>query len=52
LLGDDFWFGWTDVLPPGTMMLQPMIAGVGGATSAQFVWQEIRELGPGRAPKE
>jgi len=51
-LGDDFWFGWADVLPPGTMMLQPIIAGVGGATSAQFVRQEIRELGHGLAPKE
>ena len=30
LNGDFFWFGWTDILPAGTPMLQPASAAPGG----------------------
>ena len=49
-LGGDFWYGWTDVLPAGTPMLQPM-ATFGGGLSQAAVRVDVRELGPGRKPR-
>jgi hypothetical protein len=48
-LGGSFWYGWTDVLPPGSKMLVPQTAcSPGGETSA--VQEAIRQLGKGRLP--
>lgn len=48
-LGGSFWYGWTDVLPPGTKMLVPQTACMpGGETSA--VEEAIRQLGKSRLP--
>ena len=46
---DFFWFGWTDVLPSGTPMLQPM-ATLGGELSHSIVRSNMRQLGRGRKP--
>lgn len=44
-----FWFGWTDVLPAGTAMLQPM-GTLGGELSDSIVRSNMRHLGRGRNP--
>ena len=43
---DFFWYGWTDVLPPGTLMLQPL-ATLGGDLSVPLVRNNMRHLGRG-----
>jgi hypothetical protein len=47
-MDDFFWFGWTDVLAPGTSMLQPTACTPGGETSSRLVRRTMRELGLGR----
>jgi len=50
---DFFWFGWTDVLAPGTPMFQPITACVpGGDTSAAEIRKQLRQMGRGRVPKQ
>jgi hypothetical protein len=44
---DFFWYGWTDVLPAGTRMLQP-IGTLGGSVSDPLVRNRMRELGRGK----
>ena len=46
---DFFWFGWADVLPSGTPMLQP-IATSSGDLSDPVVKREMRQLGRGKKP--
>ena len=46
---DFFWFGWADVLPSGTPMLQPM-ATLSGELSDSVVRSKMRQLGRGRKP--
>jgi len=47
-----YWYGWTDVLAPGTPMFQPITACVpGGNTSASEVRKQLRQLGRGLVPK-
>jgi hypothetical protein len=41
--GDFFWYGWTDVLPSGTPMLQPL-ATFGGDLSDPAVRSKMRQL--------
>ena len=49
---DFFWFGWTDVLPPGTRMLFGDTAcAPGGETSESLVRKQLAKLGRGRKPK-
>lgn len=50
LLGDMFWFGWTDVLPEGTHMLVPAACAPGGETTVPVVRTSLRQLGKGRTP--
>jgi hypothetical protein len=48
---DSFWYGWTDVLKPGTPMLQPATGcNMGGDLSDSAVRQQLRQLGPGKHP--
>jgi hypothetical protein len=50
---DFFWFGWTDVLAPGTPMLQPRTGCMpGGDLLASTVRLQLRRLGRGRIPKK
>jgi hypothetical protein len=46
-----FWFGWTDVLPAGTPMLQPM-GTLGGELSDAVVHSNMQHLGRGRKPRK
>jgi hypothetical protein len=49
---DSFLVGWTDVLPPGTPMFQPLVACMpGGDTSRPEVRKHLRQLGRGTSPK-
>ena len=48
--GDFFWFGWTDVLPAGTPMLQPL-GTLGGDLSDAVVQSNMRQLGRGKRPR-
>lgn len=49
---DFFWYGWTDVLPPGSPMFLPITACMpGGDTSVGAVRKQIRQLGRGFTPK-
>jgi hypothetical protein len=50
-LGPDLWYGWTDILPSGTPILQPL-ATVGGDLSNPEIRSEARQLGPGETPRE
>jgi len=45
---DDFAFGWTDVLPPGTLMLKPETNMTGGDLSDPKVKRSMHQLGTGR----
>lgn len=48
---DFFWFGWSDVLAPGTPMFRPITACMpGGDTSAGAVRAQIQQLGRGLTP--
>lgn len=49
--GDFLWYGWTDVLPSGTPMLQPL-ATLGGDLSDPVVRGDMRKLGRGKKPRE
>lgn len=50
-LDDVFWFGWTDILAPGTPMLEPVVGCMpGGETSFRSVRKALRQLGRGRVP--
>ncbi len=50
---DFFWYGWTDVLAPGTPMLQPKTGcQPGGDLSIPTVRRQLRQLGPGKIPKK
>jgi hypothetical protein len=44
-----FWYGWTDVLPPGSKMLVPQTACMPGGESSSMR-NAIRQLGKGRVP--
>lgn len=46
---DFFWYGWTDVLPAGTLILQP-IATLCGELSDPLVRSKMRQFGRGRKP--
>lgn len=46
---DFFFYGWTDVLPSGTPMLQPLTL-LGGDLSDPIVRSGMRELGRGKKP--
>jgi hypothetical protein len=46
----DLWFGWTDILAPGTKMLRPMACTPGGLTSKRWAKKAMSELGRGFAP--
>ena len=49
---DDFAYGWTDVLAPGSGMLVPLTGCMpGGETSRSDVRKHLRELGRGKIPK-
>jgi hypothetical protein len=45
----DLWYGWTDVLPAGTRMLQPM-GTFGSDLSDPLVRGNMRQLGRGKKP--
>jgi hypothetical protein len=47
---DYFWFGWTDILAPGTKILEPLSCNPGGLTSERVVRKALSELGRGNAP--
>lgn len=49
---DDFAFGWTDVLPPGTPMLKPEANVPGGDLSDPGVKRSMHQLGKGRKAKK
>jgi hypothetical protein len=49
-LGGDLWYGWTDVLPSGTPILQPM-ATFGGDLSQLVMRGNMRQLGRGKKPR-
>lgn len=49
-LDKDLWFGWTDILAPGTKMLRPMACTPGGLTSQRWARKAMGELGRGAAP--
>jgi hypothetical protein len=49
--GDFLWYAWTDVLPRGMLMLQPM-ATLGGDLAVPSVRSTMRELGRGKSPKK
>jgi hypothetical protein len=48
IVGELFWYGWTDVLPEGGRMLVPAACTPGGETST--VRRALLELGQGRIP--
>ena len=48
---DFFWYRWTDVLPSGTRILQPL-ATFGGDLSDPVVRGNMRQLGRGKKPGE
>jgi len=48
LPGENFWYGWTDILQEGTKMLVPTACTPGGKTSD--VQKAIRQIGKGRIP--
>jgi hypothetical protein len=47
-LGEDFWHGWTDVVPAGSRMLLRDACKPGG--EIKWARKTIRELGKGRVP--
>jgi hypothetical protein len=51
-LNPDLWFGWTDILAPGTKMLRPMACTPGGLTSERWAKKAMSELGKGNAPPQ
>lgn len=46
-----FWYGWTDLLPEGSRMLEPASCAPGGQVDRDPVRKWIRELGRGKHPK-
>lgn len=50
-LGADFWYGWTDVLPAGTLMLMDTSCAPGGKLSEPFVKDAIKRLGKGQSSR-
>ena len=52
-LDDLFWFGWTDILAPGTTMLEPLVACMpGGEIVFRKVRRALRQLGRGQLPSK
>jgi hypothetical protein len=49
--GDFFWYGWTDIVPEGTSILQPTPCTPGGETNDEQVRVELRALGSGKKPR-
>ena len=49
LSGNDFWYGWKDMLPEGSVMLVPDTACKPGGEIPK-VKASLDQLGPGRAP--
>jgi hypothetical protein len=48
-LGSDFWYGWTDVLPLGTPIWEPLNGcSPGGEVSGAEVKKQLRQLGRGK----
>jgi hypothetical protein len=47
---DDFVYGWTDILAPGTAMLMPQMNTPGGDLTKPQVRKWLRQLGRGREP--
>ncbi len=52
-LGEFFWYGWTDVVPKGALIIEAMTACIpGGKTADAVVKTALRELGEGRRPTQ
>jgi hypothetical protein len=48
-LGSDFWYGWTDVLPPGTPMWEPLSGcSPGGEAGEAEIKRQLRQLRRGK----
>ena len=49
---DFFWYGWTDVVPKGTLIIKPITACMpDGRTAEAAVKTALRELGKGQRPQ-
>lgn len=52
IAGELFWYGWTDVVPKGTSMLEPQGCTPSGEVSKEFVIKALKRLGKGFHPSE